>query len=121
NNADNIKVFTSYKTLEYELSLYNVNQDRTKFKDNFLVEFINQTHKDKIDKIVKFTSSFPHDKMKDNEVRKVAILLWKSLPSKAEFAQDFSISLIENKSTAKKTFIVPPYIISALAHLKQGL
>ncbi|MNR58695.1 hypothetical protein D3C85_1797520 [compost metagenome] len=59
--------------------------------------------------------------MKDEEVRKVAILLWKSFPTKAEFAQDFSIHLLDNLLEAKVSFKVPAYILNALNHLKNGL
>lgn len=121
NNAENIEVFTSFKTLEYELASHNVAQDRTKLKDNFLVDYICKTAKDKVDKILNYTETFTDDNMTDEEVRKVAILLWKSLPAKAEFAQDFSIHLIDNMVDARKTFIVPSYILKALSHLKQGL
>lgn len=121
NNADNIEIFTSFKTLEYELTFHNVGRDRTKLKDNFLVDYIYKIDKDKVDKIVTYAKSFANDKMTDEEVREVAILLWKSLPAKAEFAQDFSIHLIDNMDNAKKTFVVPPYILKAFSHLKQGL
>lgn len=121
NNAENIEVFTSFKTLEYELTTHNVARDRTKLKDNFLVDYICKIAKDKVDKIITYTETFTDDNMTDEEVRKVAILLWKSLPAKAEFAQDFSIHLIDNMVDARKTFIVPSYILKALSHLKQGL
>jgi len=121
NNADNIKIFASFKTLEYEIALHNINPDRTKFKDNFLVDYLIQNYKDKIDIVSTYTDTFENDIMTDEEIRKVAILLWKIIPSKAEFAQDFSIYLLENLTAAKITFKVPPYIINGLNHLKQGL
>ncbi|HBV15800.1 ATP-dependent nuclease [Chryseobacterium carnipullorum] len=121
NNADNIKIFASFKTLEYEIALHNINPDRTKFKDNFLVDYLIQNYKDKIDIVSTYTNTFENDIMTDEEIRKVAILLWKIIPSKAEFAQDFSIYLLENLTAAKISFKVPPYIINGLNHLKQGL
>lgn len=121
NNADNIKIFESFKTLEYEVALYNVNKDRKTFKDNFLVKYIESIENDKIKKIITYMSTFPNDAMADEEVRKVAILLWKSFPTKAEFAQDFSIHLLDNLAEAKVSFKVPNYIINALNHLKKGL
>ncbi|MDL2145067.1 AAA family ATPase [Flavobacterium tructae] len=121
NNADNIKIFESFKTLEYEVALYNVNNDRKKFKENFLVKYIEAIENDKIYKIIAYMSTFANDIMTDEEVRKVAILLWKSFPSKAEFAQDFSIYLLDNLVEAKVSFKVPAYILDALNHLKNGL
>lgn len=121
NNADNIKIFVSFKTLEYEIVFHNINPDRTKFKDNFLVDYINQNFKDKIDQIEAYTNTFDNDLMTAEEIREIAILLWKTLPAKAEFAQDFSIYLLENLSEAKNSFIVPNYITEGLNHLKQEL
>ncbi len=121
NNADNIKIFESFKTLEYEVALHNVNKDRKAFKDNFLVKYIDSIENDKINQIIAYLSNFPDDIMADEEIRKVAILLWKTFPTKAEFAQDFSIHLLENLAEAKLSFNVPPYILNALNHLKNGL
>lgn len=121
NNADNIKIFVSFKTLEYEIVFHNINPDRTKFKDNFLVDYINQNFKDKINQIEAYTNTFDNDLMTAEEIREIAILLWKTLPAKAEFAQDFSIYLLENLSEAKNSFIVPNYITEGLNHLKQEL
>jgi len=55
------------------------------------------------------------------DTSEVAILLWKTFPTKAEFAQDFSIHLLENLAEAKLSFKVPQYILNALNHLKNGL
>lgn len=121
NNANNIKVIASFKTLEYEIAFHNTNSDRTKFRDNFLVKYLIQGHEDKIYEIEAYAQTFPTDNMSPEEIRKIAILLWKTLPSKAEFAQDFSIYLLDNISDAKDSFIVPTYITEGLNHLKQGL
>ena len=121
NNADNIKVFESFKTLEYEIALHNVSNDRRIFKDNFLVKYLDIVESDKVNKIVAYMSTFPNDLMSDEQRRKVAILLWKVLPAKAEFSQDFSIHLLDNLEDAKASFIVPKYILNALTHLKNGL
>jgi putative ATP-dependent endonuclease of OLD family len=121
NGANNIKIFESFKTLEYEVALHNVNNDRRNFKDNFLVQFIDSIENEKINKIIAYMSTFPSDIMTIEEHRKVSILLWKSLPTKAEFAQDFSIHLLENLEDAKISFKVPTYILNAFNHLKNGL
>lgn len=121
NKADNIRIFESFKTLEYEMALHNVNIDRRHFKDNFLVKYVDSIENGKISKIIKYMSGFTADKMSEEQKRKVAILLWKTLPSKAEFAQEFSIYLIDNLDDAKASFTVPKYILNALTHLKNGI
>lgn len=121
NSANNIEIFESFKTLEYEVALHNVNNDRRNFKDNFLVQYIDSIDNDKITKIIAYMATFTNDIMAEEERRKVATLLWKSFPAKAEFAQDFSIHLLENLEAAKASFEVPGYILKALNHLKKGL
>ncbi|MCP1994631.1 ATP-dependent endonuclease [Flavobacterium sp. HSC-61S13] len=121
NSVDNIKIFESFKTLEYEVALHNVNVDRRNFKENFLVKYISSIEIDKINKTINYMATFPQDIMTEEERRKTAILLWKSFPKKAEFAQDFSIHMLENLDEAKVSFMVPTYILNALNHLKNEL
>jgi putative ATP-dependent endonuclease of OLD family len=121
SSADNIKIFHSYKTLEYELAVHNIFDDRKKLKDNFLISYIDNLFPNKIKKIIEYSDTFEKDIMSADEKRKLGILLWKSLPSKAEFAQDFSICILDNVENAKTSFKVPPYILEGLSHLKQGL
>ncbi|MGR7813918.1 ATP-dependent nuclease [Lacinutrix undariae] len=121
NNADNIKISHSYKTLEYELAIHNIKENRTELLNNFLFDYVNQNLPDKIDKIIEYTQTFENDIMSEAEKRKVGILLWKALPSKADFAQNFSIHILENLTSAKDSFVIPPYIQEGLTHLRQGI
>jgi len=121
NTADNIKISNSFKTLEYELAIHNIKEDRTQLKENFLFKYINSFDSQKIDKILSYTETFDNDIMSIEEKRRVGILLWKSLPKKAEFSQNFSIHILENIEEAKQYFVVPSYILDGLTHLKQGL
>jgi len=121
NNLDNIKILHSFKTLEYELAIHNIKANRTELLDNFLVKYLNKNFSDKVDQIIEYTQTFTNDIMSESEKRKVGILLWKILPSKAEFAQDFSIYILENIDDAKENFVIPPYIKEGLAHLKQEI
>lgn len=121
NNANNIKISHSYKTLEYELAIHNIKDDRTELLNNFLFSYVNQIYSDKIDKIIEYTQTFENDIMSEDEKRKVGILLWKALPSKAEFAQDFSIYILDYLEEAKNSFIIPQYIKEGLNHLRQDL
>ncbi|WP_397300152.1 ATP-dependent nuclease [Nonlabens ulvanivorans] len=121
NNADNIKISHSYKTLEYELAIHNIKENRTELLNNFLFDYVNQKSSDKIDKIIEYSQTFENDIMSETEKRKIGILLWKALPSKADFAQDFSIHILENLISAKDSFVIPPYIQDGLTHLRQGI
>ncbi|MCH7963340.1 MAG: AAA family ATPase [Bacteroidetes bacterium] len=118
NNVTNINIQTAFKTFEYELALHNINNDRTHLKDNFLFAFMDTNYSAKTERIIEYTQTFANDQMTGEEKRKVAILLWKALPAKAEFAQDFSIHILSNLEQAKTSFTVPPYILQGLTHLK---
>lgn len=117
NTKGNIRLFTAFKTLEYEISLANIAADRRKFKDNFLVRYLNVKDPVSYQEIVNYVNSLPKDQLSATEIQKVAILLWKSLPSKATFAQDFSMELeqaLERKDDI--VFFVPPYLSKGIKH-----
>lgn len=118
NNVATIKVHTAFKTLEYELALHNINGNRTQLKDNFLFAYLDDINSAKTMRIIEYTQTFANDEMTDVEKRKVAILLWKALPTKAELAQDFSMHILGNLEQAKTSFTVPTYILQGLAHLR---
>lgn len=118
NGATNILIKNSSKTFEYELAVSNINSDRTKLLDNFLVTYLQMISPGNINKIIEYTKTFATDEMTTDQRRKTGILLWKLIKSKAEFAQDFSIYLMENLEEAKGSFKVPQYIKDGLDHLK---
>ena len=56
--------------------------------------------------------------MTDDEQQNVAILLWKSLPAKAAFAQCLNMFLLEKiQQGGGCKFSVPAYICDAVNHL----
>lgn len=56
--------------------------------------------------------------MNDEEQQNVALLMWKCLPSKAEFAQRLNSFLLDKKEEGgDMKFIVPMYIQDAINHL----
>lgn len=113
-----ISVYTAFKTLEYELALANVPKDRTKLKDNFMFSYLADLDSSKTDPIKTYTTTFANDQMSDEEHRRTAILLWKAMPEKAVFAQDFSLHILENLDSARQNFEIPQYIKTALTQLK---
>lgn len=112
-----INVSTAFKTMEYELALANVPKDRTKISESFLFSYLSGLNTDKTDKIITYTLTFANDQMSDEEQRRTAILLWKAMPGKAIFAQDFALHLLENLEEAKQSFAIPQYIKSGLTQL----
>lgn len=113
-----ISVNTAFKTLEYELALANVPKDRTKLTENFMFSYLADLDSSKSDSIITYTATFANDKMSDEEHRRTAILLWKAMPGKAVFAQDFALHILENLGSARQKFVIPQYIKTALSRLK---
>lgn len=118
NNQTNIKIGKAYKTLEYELCQANIVENRNENKERFLIKYLEGINKTNYDIIINYIDTLPNDELNETEQEKIAILLWKSLPSKAKFAQKFSYYLIKNIELAKRTFSIPTYILNGLNHLK---
>ena len=118
NGNASISVHTAFKTLEYELALANVPNDRTKLTDNFLFSYLAGLDSSTTDSIKAYTATFVNDEMSDEEHRRTAILLWKAMPTKAVFAQDFALHILENLDKAKQSLIIPQYIKTGLSQLQ---
>ena len=122
NERAGIAVMLAYKTLEYEMAFHNVAIDKTDIEANAFVDYIKETATDDFDKVRRYYQSLPDATLSDEQRGKVAILLWKLISSKAGFAQDFAIRLIEKVEQAEQAntqvrFTVPPYIVQALNHI----
>lgn len=117
NNQENIVIKTAYKTLEYEICRSNIFPIKEEIANNFLFNYIETIDKPKIDLIKSYYTTLA-EPISENEQSKIAILLWKSLPTKAEFAQDFSFHITNNIDQAKATFKIPQYIQDGLNFLK---
>lgn len=113
-----ISINSAFKTLEYELALCNVPIDRRELGKNFLFSYLRELDSSKTDHILTYLNTFATDQMSDEERRRTAILVWKLMPNKAIFAQDFSIHILENLEDAKQNFEVPQYIKAGLAKLQ---
>lgn len=124
NNQANIKIFPAFKTLELEIALKNIPAVQAGIENNFFVKFMSEYEADKYQKIKSYTDALKATKtgrIEDAERAKIAILLWKAMPSKAQFAQDFAIHILDNMDAAKQSFKVPKYIVNGLNHLKDKI
>lgn len=114
----NVKLMSAFKTLEYEIALANVALNKTDFPKNFLIQYLSANVKDKYTTIEVYLKSLPNEVFSVDERQKLAILIWKALPSKATFAQDFSLALetaVQNQDTI--VFHVPPYLTKSIKHV----
>lgn len=108
NGQDKIVLSFSFQTLEFDIVFSNVVPKQELFFENLLVKFISESSPDKFQQIRQFVEEcFSNDPVLSYEHRmEISCLLWKSLPSKSTFAQEFSTYL----SCSQGVFIVPRYM-----------
>lgn len=119
NELAHIKLCEGYKTLEYEIAKANISTTISLFEDNLLIKYLSALEVDKFVKINTYLTSLSEPFSEDSK-NKIAILVWKSFPKKAEFAQDFAAYLTTHIDEAKTKFTVPQYIKDAFNHLQAG-
>jgi len=117
NQQANVMVQHAYQTLEYDLCLNNVAGTKTDCKANFLFKYLETNFPTEFVHVTTFMNGI-QETLTGQEKEKLAIVLWKCMPGKATFAQDFSLHIINNLETAKNEFIVPAYIKAAFTHLR---
>ena len=118
NGQVGIKICSGKKTLEYQICKANVYVDKEMTKETWLYKLIQQENPEGISKVDSYMSGLEHKDMSEVEQQNVALLMWKCLPSKAEFAQalnSFLLDKIEIGGDIK--FTLPSYIQDAITHL----
>ncbi len=118
NGQAGIKICSGKKTLEYQICKANVTVNKDVIKANWLYELIKQENADDIGKVEAYIDSIGERDLNDMEQQNVALLMWKCLPGKAEFAQTLNSFLIDKIETGDDVkFTVPTYIQEAISHL----
>lgn len=118
SNKNNIKLFPAFKTLEFEIALANIADSKTEFQENLLLQYLKIKDFKKFNVILVYIDSLQNEAFSLSEKEKIAILLWKALPAKSIFAQEFS-ALLESKIITGETIIfrVPQYLSQSLKHI----
>ncbi|MCS4302417.1 ATP-dependent endonuclease [Chryseobacterium sp. BIGb0232] len=118
SNKNNIKLFPAFKTLEFEIALANIADSKTEFQENLLLQYLKIKDFKKFNVILVYIDSLQNEAFSLSEKEKIAILLWKALPAKSIFAQEFS-ALLESKIITGETtiFRVPQYLSQSLKHI----
>ena len=118
NGQAGIKICSGKKTLEYQICKANVTGNKDVIKANWLYELIKRENADYIGKVEAYIDSIGERDLNDMEQQNVALLMWKCLPGKAEFAQTLNSFLIDKIETGDDVkFTVPTYIQEAISHL----
>ena len=117
NNQPLILIKSSLQTMEFDICFSNVEATITLLKENFLFKYLDSTYTSEMTHVHTYLSTL-QDTLSPIEKQKTAILMWKCLPAKADFAQDFSLHILSNLPDAKSSFKVPIYMKDAFNHLK---
>ena len=118
NGQAGIKICSGKKTLEYQICKANVTGNKDVIKANWLYELIKRENADDIGQVEAYIDSIGERDLNDMEQQNVALLMWKCLPGKAEFAQTLNSFLIDKIETGDDVkFTVPTYIQEAISHL----
>ena len=118
NEQPNIKICSGKKTLEYQICLANVSAKKDITKETWLYKLIKQENAEGIDKVDFYMTELGDRDLSEEEQQNVALLMWKCLPGKAEFAQtlnSFLLDKIDEEGEIK--FTIPQYIQKAITHL----
>lgn len=118
NDQPGIKICSGKKTLEYQICKANVFTNKEKTKETWLYELIQQINPDGMGKVDFYMSGLGDRDMNEDEQQNVALLMWKCLPGKAEFAQTLNSFLLDKKEKdGDIKFTLPTYIQDAINHL----
>lgn len=118
NHQPGIKICSGKKTLEYQICKANVFPNKEETKESWLYELIKKENPEGIGKVNSYISELDERDMNETEQQNVALLMWKCLPSKAEFAQTLNSFLLDKKEEDPNIkFTVPSYIQDAINHL----
>ena len=118
NGQTDIKICSGKKTLEYQICKANVTANQNHTKGTWLYELIQQENPEGISKVDCYMSGLGDRDMNEDEQQNVALLMWKCLPGKAEFAQTLNSFLLEkNENCSEIKFTLPIYIQDAINHL----
>ena len=118
NGQTGIKICTGKKTLEYQICKANVYEEINVTKGTWLYKLIQIENAVGIDKVNAYLTTIGDVVMNEEQQQNVALLMWKCLPGKAEFAQTLSTFLLEKMEAEDEVkFAIPTYILNAINHL----
>lgn len=115
NGQNGISIKAGEKTLEFQIAFANVDNSVESLKNNSLYKYLESLVPEKIKKVYQYLEKVGAKPFSAEEKYNVALLLWKCMPGKSEFAQEFS-SYLENKITTREKleFNIPSYIKEAI-------
>ena len=107
NGQPRILVSSGKKTLEFQLAFANVFKTKTETKENNLYKYLKINASTQMDEVEAYLKTINGDDLNERDRYCIALLLWKCMPKKSEFAQDFSNYLEDRIKAGDCNFIVP--------------
>lgn len=118
NGQTEIIICTGKKTLEYQICKANVFEEINVTQGTWLYELIQRNNAEGIDIVNAYLTTIGDSILNEEQQQNVALLMWKCLPGKAEFAQTLNAFLLDKMEVEKDIkFTVPIYIQDAINHL----
>lgn len=117
NGQAQILIASGLKTLEYQICIANVNTIKAEIPNNSLYKYVRQINPDGIAVVTNYIATIATANLSIVQKENIALLMWKCLPSKSEFAQNLSIYLETELNNHTLVFEVPQYIKNAVNHL----
>jgi len=118
NQQPDILISSGKKTFEFQICFANVGPSKKVIIESWLYEYLRNKDSNSISKVKDYLDQIRVDSLSDTQREETAILLWKCLPGKAEFAQEFNIFILDKlRNNPEAKFDVPQYIKVAIKHL----
>lgn len=117
NNQQGILISSGKKTLEFQLAFANVLNTKADTKATDFFKYLEENATENMNKVNTFIDTIDGDILSSDNKYYIALLLWKSMPGKSLFAQDFAFYLENKLSQDDCNFHVPSYIKDAINFL----
>lgn len=120
NSQPNILICDGDKTLEYQICRANVSDTIQSVTESSLYSYLKDLSESNINKVIAYMDTLDGRGFTKEEQINISLLLWKCMPGKSEFAQDFIQYLDDLKADGKPVnFNVPAYMKTAINFLTQ--
>lgn len=117
NGRAGILIKTGKKTLEFQIAKTNVCNTKTETRKCEVYKYLNIIKSDDVKQIDNYMTTIDDDALSEEQQYNVALLLWKCMPGKSEFAQNFAYHLEKQLEAGICKFNVPQYIQDAINFL----
>lgn len=117
NNQLGVSINAGHKTLEFQIAIANVGETKAAIEKNDLYLYLKKITPEKITLLDTYISTIGEGEFDMEEQYNIALLLWKCMPKKSQFAQDFANYLEDKMDKNQCTFTIPKYIQEAINFL----